>query len=262
VTATVPVTRRAEDGVAWLGFNRPAQANAIDVPLATAFRDIVTDLAADSTCRVVVLSGDARFFSAGGDVRAMISASSPTEYLRELVDILHQGINILAESQLIVVAEVDGAAAGAGFSLVLNTDLAIASSNATFLTAYGAAGLTPDTGMSALLPQIVGPRRANELLFLGRKLDAATALDWGIINEVVPAGALRERVIAVATAIAHGPFPALAETKRLLRSGRSVGYKDQLADEADTIVAAIGSDAARERIGAFTQRSSSDSTQS
>ena len=246
-----------EGGIAWLRFNRPTQANAIDIPLATAFRDIVEDLVADSACRVVVLSGDARFFSAGGDVRAMLAASSPSEYLRELVDTLHQGVDELTRSRLIVIAEVDGSAAGAGFSLVLNADLVIASSEASFLTAYATAGLTPDTGMSALLPKIVGTHRANELLFLGRKLDAATAHEWGIVNRVVPSDALRDAVIDIASTIANGPFPALAETKRLLRSEGSVTYAQQLEHEADAIVATIDSVAARERIAAFMQRPSS-----
>jgi 2-(1,2-epoxy-1,2-dihydrophenyl)acetyl-CoA isomerase len=258
VTSTDPVTVRREGAIAWLGFNRPVQANAIDIPLAAAFRDLVADLITDPGCRVVVLSGDSRFFSAGGDVRAMISASSPGEYLQELVDTLHEGIESLVQSRIIFIAEVDGSAAGAGFSLVLNADLVFASDNASFLTAYGNAGLTPDTGMSALLPRIVGSHRANELLLLGRKLNASTALEWGIVNEVAPSHALHDRVVQVATTIANGPFPALAETKRLLRVGQSLSYGAHLAEEAETIVAAIDSVAARERIAAFIHRSAAD----
>lgn len=252
-----PLNVGREGAIAWLNLNRPRQANSIDIPMATAFRDAVHQLAADSDCRVVIVSGDHRFFSAGGDVHAMSSADEPSEYLRELVNILHDGIAALADSSMIVIAAVDGTAAGAGFALVLNADLAIATDRATFLTAYLGVGLTPDTGLSVLLPRVVGIRRATELLLLGRTIDADTALSWGLVNVVVPSSDLQEHVHSVAQKIANGPFPAIAETKRLLRNAERGNFGERLADEASTIVAAISSPAAQSALASFTSGTSS-----
>src|SRR5690606_20642767 len=143
--------------------------------------------------------------------------------------------DILSRSHLIVVAAVQGTCAGGGFSLVLNADLVVATEKAKFLAAYTAIGLSPDTGMSYLLPRVVGPRRAAEMFYLGKVVDGTTALGWGIVNELVEEDELAARAARIARAIAARPAPALRQTKRLLRAGDSRAYTEHLADEADSI---------------------------
>ncbi|MES2169526.1 MAG: enoyl-CoA hydratase/isomerase family protein [Actinomycetota bacterium] len=251
-----PLAVTRDGAAAWMSFTRPSSANSIDLEFARAFREQAEQLEADESCSVLVLSGDARFFSAGGDVRAMNTDDDPAAYLAELVDTLHTAIARLAASRLVVVSVVEGTAAGAGFALVLNSDLVVSGDRARYLAAYGSVGLTPDTGLSYLLPRVVGERRAAELTLLGRVLDAETALSWGLVNEVVPSKRLHERAAEIVRTLARAAQPALAETKRLLTAGRTSTFAEHLQDERDTIVGAIATPAAKTRIDEFLGRSS------
>ena len=118
-------------------------------------------------------------------------------------------------------------------------------------------GLTPDTGLSYLLPRVVGAHRATELALLGRTLDAQTAREWGIVNEVVADSTVRDRAVELARTVANGPVPAVAETKRLLREGGTdpgADFRSQLDEEARVMVESVTSDDARRRIRAFLDR--------
>ncbi|MCU1415617.1 MAG: hypothetical protein JWN80_2957 [Microbacteriaceae bacterium] len=254
MAATVLEVRR-EGRVAWLTLSRSDAANSFNLELATAVRDRVAELIDDSRCSVVVFVGNSRFFSAGGDVADILSNDPPEPHLRRLADTLHEAMELLAESRLLVVAAVEGSAAGAGFALALNADVVVAATTARFLTAYVGVGLTPDTGMSYLLPRVVGERRARQLLLLGTVIDAEQALDWGIVTEVVPAEGLQSRTAEIAARLADGAQPALAETKRLLNASRTRSFRDQLDDEAATITSMVNTRAAQARLRAFTKSS-------
>jgi 2-(1,2-epoxy-1,2-dihydrophenyl)acetyl-CoA isomerase len=251
----IPALLTAKDGaVVTLTLNRPDAGNAINLELAVALRDAVTDAIADPGCAALVIAASGRVFCAGGDLAGIAGADDVRGHLRELALTLHAAMARLRESRLVVVAAVAGAAAGAGFALALNADLVVAGESARFLAAYAAVGLTPDTGLSYLLPRVVGPRRATELALLGRTLDARTAREWGIVNEVVADSAVRERAGELARTVANGPRPAIAETKRLLREGATgpeAGFRGQLDEEARVIAETAMSDDARQRIRAF-----------
>ena len=238
-----------------MSFTRPTSANAIDLDFAREFRDAMETLDADESRSLLVLKGDARFFSAGGDVLKMHEQPDPAVYLAQLVGTLHDGIARLAQSRLIVVSIVEGTAAGAGLALVLNSDIVISGPDARYAAAYGSIGLTPDTGFSYLLPRIVGDRRAAELTLLGRVLDAETACCWGIVTEVVPRDELSSRGAEVVRRLSEAPQPALAEAKRLLLAGRERTFADQLDDERETIVRMIQTPAAQRRISDFAAKS-------
>ena len=250
-----PLEVTTDGVVAWMSFTRPASANAIDLHFAGAFRDAVARLDADDSVSLLVLTGDPRFFSAGGDVLGMYDHADPAGYLSELVDTLHDGIARLADSRLVVISVVEGTAAGAGLALVLNSDVVISGPGARYLAAYESIGLTPDTGFTFLLPRVVGERRAAELTLLGRVLDAQTALSWGIVTEVVAAEELTHRVEEVVLKLSAAARPALTEAKRLLIAGRSASFTDQLRDERDTIVRMIRTPEASTRIREFAVRS-------
>jgi 2-(1,2-epoxy-1,2-dihydrophenyl)acetyl-CoA isomerase len=245
---------RRDGGVAWLTLNRPEAANAINAEMVDALRELATRLAADETCSVVVFEANGRLFCGGGDVASVYKADDPVESIGYLADNLHAAVDILTKSHLIVVAAVQGTCAGGGFSLVLNADLVVATTKSKFLAAYTAIGLSPDTGMSYLLPRVVGPRRAAELFYLGKVIDGATALDWGIVNELVDDEQLSHRAAEIAKAIESGPAPALRQTKRLLRDGASRGYTEHLADEAEAIRLTLSTPESRELLGAFVNK--------
>jgi 2-(1,2-epoxy-1,2-dihydrophenyl)acetyl-CoA isomerase len=245
----------AKDGpVVTLTLDRPDAGNAINLELAIALRDAARDAIADPGCAALVLAASGRVFCAGGDLASIAGAPDVRGHLRELALTLHEAMALLRESRLVVVAAVAGAAAGAGFALALNADLVVAGESARFIAAYSAVGLTPDTGLSYLLPRVVGAHRASELALLGRTLDAQTAREWGIVNEVVADSTVRDRAAELARTVANGPVPAVAETKRLLREGGTdsgADFRSQLDEEARVIVETVASDDARRRIRAF-----------
>ncbi|HEX3781279.1 MAG TPA: enoyl-CoA hydratase/isomerase family protein [Pseudonocardiaceae bacterium] len=219
------------DGIATITLNRPDAANAIDPDLAAGFRAAVTRLSDGNLPRVIVLTAAGRIFCGGGDVRRMASATDRARYLAELAGTMHEALAALRALPVPVVASVPGTVAGAGLGLVLAADVVVAVETARFVSAYSAIGLSPDCGVTALLPATIGPRRAAELILRNRRLDAATALDWGLVSEVCAPGDLAGRTTAIATDIAALPGTAAGESARLLRQP----YHSQLADEARTI---------------------------
>ncbi|MDQ0691353.1 enoyl-CoA hydratase/isomerase family protein [Arthrobacter sp. W4I7] len=228
---------RQEGPVAWLTLNRPESANAVDLELATAFRDAILELEAVEV-RVVVIEANGQVFCGGGDVEAMRGAESASQYLAELAGTFHQGLELLARSNSIIIAAVDGAAAGAGLGLVLNADIVVATPRARFLTAYAGVGLSPDSGVSYLLPRSVGTQRALQMSLTGRVLDAGTAKEWGIVAELVAPEELEGYVRVLAVRLASGGGNFLGATRRLIRSSTSMSYPQHLDAEVRAITTA------------------------
>jgi len=244
------LTVAREGTITHLRLNRPDEGNALDLELAGAFEEAVSTARSDGT-RVIVLASDGPVFCGGGDVAAMSTAPDPAAYTFELASSLHRALVALAESGLILVVAVQGAAAGAGFGLVLNADYVVASEKATFLTAYSALGVSPDGGTTHLLPRIVGHQRAAELALAGRRLDAHTAREWGIVNDVVSPQELGQAAASIAASIARTPAAALTATKRLLATGWASGYEEHLAQEAESIARLMGTDESHALQSAF-----------
>lgn len=248
---------RCDGGVAWIMLDRPAAANALSVRLAEEFCAAVALADNDPEVWVVVLHGAGKFFCAGGDVAGMAEAGDPAEFLRSLAGKMSEGLLALAQSRLVTIAAVHGAAAGAGLALVLNADLVLASPNASFRSAYAGVGLTPDCGASYLLPQVVGPRRAAEICLSGRVVTALEALQWGLVNEVVDENTLQLRAKDLALQLAGSAAQTLGPTKRLLTATAVAGYRKHLDDEVATISAMASNTNTRQRITSFAGRSKS-----
>ena len=174
-------------GVAQLRFNRPEALNALNVPMAEEFKAHVDRLIGTPSVRVLLIAGAGRAFMAGGDLKAflMTPAEGRAQLSRRIIIPLHQALLALAESPLISIAAVHGAVAGAGMSIALGTDLALASGDATFSFAYPKIAVSPDCGGSFWLTRVLGWRRAIEIALLAETLSASKALEWGIINRVV-----------------------------------------------------------------------------
>ncbi|MGO4383412.1 enoyl-CoA hydratase/isomerase family protein [Specibacter sp. RAF43] len=222
------------DSVARIVLDRPDRANAIDLDTAARLRQVLAEIGEDSAVSVVVLAANGRTFCAGGDLSAMLDPDSADQYLRRAADEMGGAVLDLLSMPQPVVASVSGSVAGAGLGLVLASDVVIAQNGAKFVGAYGAVGLTPDCGVSVLLPRKVGPGLASDMLLTGRVLTATEACSVGLVNRVVPLEELPRAVDDVVTRLAHVPTHAVRRTKALLS-----GDLDEVARAIDLESAAI-----------------------
>ena len=225
-----PLAVHREGGLVHLRLNRPEALNALDVPLARALAAAAAALAIDPDVRAVVLSGVGRGFCAGGDLAKM--QADPVPVARELIEALHEAIVHLNALRAPVLASVHGVVAGAGVSLLLACDLAIAAEGARFNLAYVNVGASCDGSSSWSLPRVVGLRKALEIALLGETLGATEALRLGLVNRVVPAVELDTQTQQLAQRLANGPTHALGEMKKLLRGSQQASLREQLDAEA------------------------------
>lgn len=238
----------------WLTLDRPNEANALSIPLAGELADALALAEADPDCHVLILQGSGRYFCAGGDVAGMAEAEDKGGYLLELAGAMHKVVLAMARSRLVIIAAVHGPAAGAGLGLVLNADFVLATPEASFLSAYAGVGLTPDCGVSYLLPQMVGPRRAAQMCLGGQVATAREGLDWGLASKLVETPELRQRTRELGESLAAGATQTLGPTKRLLTADRLSDYTDHLEDELGTISSLGSNPDTMQRIDAFAER--------
>ena len=241
------------DSIARITLNRPDRSNSFDLDAAREFCAVVERTAA-SQARAVLLTGNGPRFCAGGDVASMVVADDRAAYLRELARTLEAGLRAMSELPIPVIAAVQGAVAGAGLAVVLNADVVVASRSTKFLTAYAGIGLTPDCGVSYLLPRAVGQQRALELALTGRVHSAEEALEWGLIAQVVEAEDLATVADELVARVASGAVAALGDAKRLIRSSFEMPRVQSAAAEVDSIARAVTRDEAISLIEAFTKR--------
>ena len=243
------------DGLAHLTLNRPARLNAVDPDAIARWQHLAHEIADRDDIGAVLFDANGRAFCAGGDVVAMSTLAEgephPGRTIQELADRIHDGHRTLRESTKPIVAAVQGPVAGGGLGFMLVADVIIASDLATFASRYADVGLTPDCGVSTLLPEAIGTRRALELTLTSRRLTSAEALDWGLVTEVVAPEALEARAREIAAAWLTGATDAFGQAKRLVRSGLVRSFQDALDDEARTIGAAFESPYARDAVAAF-----------
>lgn len=238
-------------GVVTLTLNRPSAANAITAEMAAELLD-AAQRCQTHQARVVVLAATGRFFCAGGDLGgfAALGEGLPVA-LRNMAADLNAALLCFAGMDAPLIAAVNGTAAGAGLSLVCAADIAVAAESARFVSAYTAAGLTPDGGATYALVRHVGLRRAQELVLTNRVLTAAEALSWGLLTRVVAEDSLQEEVAGLARSFAEGATGALGASKRLLHAAWLTNLQAQLDAEADGVAAAAGGPEGTEGIGAF-----------
>jgi 2-(1,2-epoxy-1,2-dihydrophenyl)acetyl-CoA isomerase len=240
---------------AWITLDRPSVYNALDIETASELSDAIEAAADDRSVRVAVVTGSGKAFCAGGDVQAFHShLDEAPDYVSRLVTSVHAALRRIYEMPVPVVAAINGAAAGAGLGLAIATDLAIAGHSATFTVAYTAIGATPDAGTTHRLPQLVGTRRALELAMTNRTLSAMEALEWGLINRVVPDDELEREAGVAADLLAEGATDALVATRQLIRTSLHTPVVEQLDAEAESIISSARTKAFREGVTAFTEK--------
>ena len=248
--ASPPVGITIADGVARIVLDNPAGSNRLGLAAAAALEDALSH-AADPSARCVTVTATGTRFCVGGDLTGFADTDSAAAELHHSALRTERALRALGDLPKPVVVGVHGAVAGAGLSFVLNADLVVAARSTQFVVAYTAVGLTPDCGVSYLLPRLIGQRRALELMLLNTRIDADRALDWGLVTEVVDDDDVTTRVDAMGQRLAAGPEFAFAQTKRLVRSSWDIDRVANAEDEARTISVALRTADAQQRIGAF-----------
>lgn len=221
--------------VATITLDRPDRLNAFAGSMREELLAALERCESDDAIRVVVITGAGRAFCAGGDVDYMagLQQSGDVEAFRRLLDAGAAVVERIASMSTPVIAAVNGVAAGAGCNLALACDVRIASDAAKFSESFIRIGLHPDWGGSWFLPRLVGRGRAFELIATGRMVEAAEALEIGLVDRVVPAAGFRREVETFAAGLAEAPPLALAAAKRsLAASGRNTLHA-QLELEAE-----------------------------
>lgn len=240
------------DGVGEIVLNRPKGANAIDLIAAEELAEAALYCSLSDEVRAVLLRAEGPMFCAGGDVRSFREAGDDVPaLLRRITQNLHVAISRFARMDAPVIAAVAGTAAGAGMSLACAADIAIAADDAKFTMAYTRIGLVPDGGSTWFLPRRIGLARARDLMLRNRVLSAADALDWGVIDQVVPAAELDAESRKVARELAAGPTLAYGAAKRLLVGSFENGLETQMELESIAISQAGGTADGKEGLAAF-----------
>ncbi len=245
-----------DDGVGHLRLNRPEASNGMNVPFLRALYDGVMVATGRADLRALLLTGEGPNFCAGGDVKTFASKGDALpDYLREATAWLQNVSQGLLALQVPVVTAVHGfAAGGGGLGLVCASDIVVAAESAKFMSGAARVGMAPDAGSSATLPQLVGLRKAMEILLLNPTISAAEALEIGLVTNVVPDDELQEAALTVARTIAAGAPKALGATKRLVWSGLGNRVEAQLPEEARTVSELSGTADAREGLAAVMER--------
>ncbi|HXB14670.1 MAG TPA: enoyl-CoA hydratase-related protein [Solirubrobacteraceae bacterium] len=246
------------DGVATIELNRPQTLNAWNGQFGADLLSAVERCRAEDV-RAVLLTGAGRGFSSGADLRELGGGAAspedrPDAVYRQLTQVYHPIMVGIRELPKPVLAAVNGPAVGIGCSLALCADLIVAAESAYFLLAFVNIGLVPDGGSSLWLPTRIGLARSAELCMLGERLPAAKALEWGLINRVVPDETLMEETGALAARLAAGPTLSYAGTKRQLNNWLFNRMDEQLDLEAQIQREMAGSEDSLEGAMAFVEK--------
>lgn len=244
-----------ENNVGIVTLNRPDKGNALDLQMAKELMEVSITCSESDEIRAVVITGAGNKFFVGGDLKSFADAGDEiSSHLKSVTAYLHQAISNFVRMNKPFIGAINGVAAGAGMSLVCACDLAYASENSKFVMAYNKIGLTPDGSGSYFLPRIVGMKRALELMYTNRLLDAKEASDWGIINHVVSDDELMATVLELATSLAHGPMNAFGATKKLFYHSLQETLESQMSKESLLLAERASSTEGKEGISAFLEK--------
>lgn len=250
-----------DGAVARIILNRPGVLNAVDLDMAQALLAAIQTVAGDPAVRVVVLKGAGKAFMAGGNLACF--QGDPEASARNadaLIRVLNEAVLMLTRLPVPVIASLRGPVAGAGVSLALACDLAVAADNVSFNLAYARIGASPDVSGSWYLPRIVGLRKAMEIALLTGTIEAAEAGSLGLVNRVVPAVRLDDETDCMARRLAAGATAALGATKRLLHEAHARSLPEQLEAERAAFVACTATRDFAEGVAAFYARRSAEFT--
>lgn len=253
------VVHTVSDQVAYLTLNRPEAMNAITPAQRDHLIGLLAEASADPSVRAVVLTGTGRGFCAGADLRGGATANGERvagDVARTIRLGAQRLIAAVLDCEKPVIAAVNGTAAGLGAHLALACDLVLAAESARFIEVFVRRGLVPDGGGAYLLPRLIGPQRAKELMFFGDALTAPDAERLGLVNRVVPDGELEKTAREWAQRLATGPTRALALTKQLVNASLDSDRTTAFAAEAAAQEINMTTEDAQEGVASFVERRS------
>jgi 2-(1,2-epoxy-1,2-dihydrophenyl)acetyl-CoA isomerase len=241
-----------------LRLDRPDRRNAINDVMMSGLIAAIEMAGIDEDIRAILLSGSGDHFCGGADIVARNARGDRRPRVgaiqRRLPSQAHRLIPLLCSVQVPVVCAVRGWAAGIGFQLALVADFTVSTEDARFWEPFMERGFTPDSGATWLLPRLVGPSRARELLLLSRKLSGVEAADWGIVHRTADAEQVDTEALALATELAKGPTVSLGLTKWLLYAGAGASLDEQLRNEGLAMELSSRSQDFKEGLAAFRER--------
>ncbi|MEV7581756.1 enoyl-CoA hydratase/isomerase family protein [Streptomyces erythrochromogenes] len=256
------VLHRTENNVSWITLNRPEAMNAVTPAQRERLIALLAEASADPAVRAVVLTATGKGFCAGADLRGAPASGGPASggdrVAGDVARMIRLGaqrlITAVLDCEKPVVAAVNGTAAGIGAHLALACDLVVAAEGARFIEVFVRRGLVPDGGGAYLLPRLVGPQKAKELMFFGDAVPAAEAERLGLVNRVVPAEELQAAAREWAERLAQGPTRALAMTKQLVNASLDGDRAAALAAEATAQEINMTTADANEGVASFVER--------
>jgi len=266
----ISVDRHA--AVAVITIDRRDRFNSLDVDTARDLRKAGLQCARDESVRAVILRGEGGVFCSGADLKYIRGGGDAADlaYLspgarpadsgygavfKQILEYIHSTISEIRRAPKPFIAAVDGVAAAGGLGIAMACDLVLASERASFEWAYGKTSLTGAESSTFFLPRLIGVRRALEMAFLNPRLDAKTALEWGLITRVLPGVTFDEDALAIAGQVASGPAPAFAATKQLINQAAGIDRIDFHLDlELDALARMANSPDFAEGLAAFFEK--------
>ncbi|MFZ3568922.1 enoyl-CoA hydratase/isomerase family protein [Streptomyces sp. BH097] len=251
------VLHATDNGVSWITLNRPEAMNAVTWDQRERVIALLAEASADPDVRAVVITATGKGFCAGADLRGG-NADAGERVVGDVARMIRLGaqrlIAAIQDCEKPVLAAVNGTAAGIGAHLALACDLVLAAESARFIEVFARRGLVPDGGGAYLLPRLIGPQRAKELMFFGDALPAADAERLGLVNRVVPDDELAKTARDWSERLAAGPTRALALTKQLVNASLDSDRTTAFAAEATAQELNMSTHDATEGVASFVER--------
>jgi 2-(1,2-epoxy-1,2-dihydrophenyl)acetyl-CoA isomerase len=243
------------DGVATVRLARPAQANTMNLELSKDLHEAALRCGDDPDVRAVLLTGEGRFFCAGGDAHYLgAQGDALPRAVREATTYLHAAISRFARMGPPLISAVNGPAAGGGVCLVAMSDIALAARSAHFSIAFPQLGFSIDCGGTFFLPRVMGERRALAFMLGGERLSADDAAAAGLVTRVVEDAKLMSEATALAEKLASGPTRAFGGIKRLVRASAAESLESHMENESRMLAEIVSSRDAREGLTAFAEK--------
>ncbi|MFI9584581.1 enoyl-CoA hydratase/isomerase family protein [Streptomyces sp. NPDC052236] len=252
------IQHSTDNGVSWITLNRPEAMNAVTWDQRERIIALLADASADPDVRAVVITATGKGFCAGADLRGTPPTGRRERIAGDVTRTIRLGaqrlIGAVLDCEKPVIAAVNGTAAGIGAHLAFACDLVLAAEHATFIEVFVRRGLVPDGGGAYLLPRLIGPQRAKELMFFGDSLRAVEAERLGLVNRVVPAEELAKTAREWAERLAQGPTRAIALTKQLVNASLDADRATAFAAEASAQEINMTTRDANEGVASFMER--------
>ncbi len=250
-----PVSIKRDEGIVYLLLNRPGAYNAFDMDLVDCFATNLISLAADTSVRAVIISGEGKAFCAGGDLKWALSYrdGAPAGF-HVLAARFHQAILEIRRMPKPVIAAINGIAAGGGFSLALACDFRVMAKSASLRQAYTSSGLCIDGGGSFTLPRLVGLARAFEIMAFDKPISSDQALAWGLATRVVADADVLIESAGMARELAAGSINSFGWSKRLLTDSFNSSFESHIERERRALSSCADHEDGIEGLRAFAEK--------